>query len=121
MLASADIFIVEDEADIRDTLADILESEGYAIAAAANGREALDKLSVSAPPKVILLDLLMPVMNGLEFRLEQSLRPGIAGVPVVLMSADYQTQQKAEKMGVAHLRKPLDLDCLVTTLKKYFQ
>ena len=87
MIASAGrVLVVEDDDDIRSLLAELLEEEGYEVVSAADGRQGLDRAH-ERPPDLILLDLMMPVMNGWEFREEQKRDPAIAGVPVVVVSA----------------------------------
>ena len=81
------ILIVDDDVDIRDTLADFLEDEGYTVGAAANGREALAYLREHLSTSVVLLDLMMPVMDGFRFRIEQKNDPELASIPVVVMTA----------------------------------
>lgn len=81
------ILIVEDDADIRATLGDVLEDEGYTVSAVANGREALDYLREHLSTSVVLLDLMMPVMDGFKFRTEQKNDPLLASIPVVVMTA----------------------------------
>jgi len=120
MAACDYILIVEDDFDIREALTQILEEEGYAVRGAANGREALDVASEGAPPKLILLDLMMPVMNGWQFRAEQLKDPRLASVPVLVISADPQVQPKAASLGVAGLlKKPISLDDLLEAVKTH--
>ncbi len=78
--------MVEDDGDIRELLVELLESEGYRVSSAENGAQALAKVRLN-PPDLILLDLMMPVMSGWEFRAQQIREPSIAEVPVVVMSA----------------------------------
>src|SRR5205823_6375304 len=73
--ASASILIVEDHADLRESLTEILEDEGYVVASAANGLDGLNYLQAHPPPRLILLDLKMPVMDGWEFRRRQQEDP----------------------------------------------
>jgi len=114
------ILVVEDDFDIREALIQILEEEGYAVRGAANGQEALDVAAAEPVPKLILLDLMMPVMNGWQFRAEQMKDPRLAPVPVLLISADPQVQPKAEKLGVAALlKKPISLDELLAAVKSH--
>src|SRR4051812_39456009 len=80
------ILIVEDDTELRETLGEILQEEGYHVAGVGNGREALDHLRQSDPPCLILLDLMMPVMSGWEFRDQQRQDPDLAGVPVAILS-----------------------------------
>jgi CheY-like chemotaxis protein len=108
------ILIIDDEEDIREALRDVFEGEGCAVSTATNGREAIQLLQKGEKPDVILLDLMMPVMNGTEFVQHQRLDSKITTIPVILMSADSQTRQKALALGVqGHLRKPVELDDLI--------
>lgn len=109
------ILIVDDDADIRAVLSEFLEYEGYAVATAAHGREALDFLRAHALPSAVLLDLMMPTMDGFQFREEQKRDPAIASVPVVLMTARGALAPGAIDVGHI-LAKPLDLDALTAAL-----
>lgn len=114
------IMVVEDDFDIRDTLAQVLEAEGYAVAGVANGAEALEALEKGEPPALILLDLMMPVMNGWQFRTEQLKRPNLANIPVVVISADAGVGKKAEAIGAADsLKKPVPLETLLDVVGRY--
>jgi CheY-like chemotaxis protein len=109
------LFLIEDEPDIRESLAELLEGEGYEVRTAANGREALKALENLPVPGLIVLDLLMPVMNGDEFLQEQRKNPRLANVPVVVLSADNQRRPVA---GVKfQVKKPVELDELLDVLK----
>src|SRR6266404_1979707 len=81
------VLIVEDDEDLREMMAQQLTLEGFHAAAVTNGREALQYLHEAARPDVILLDLMMPVMDGWEFRRQQQADPEIAPVPVIVLSA----------------------------------
>src|SRR5262245_56142664 len=82
------VLIVEDDADLREMMAQILTMEGFDSATATNGREALEYLSHSSDiPQLILLDLMMPVMDGWEFQRQRRRDPVLADVPVVVLSA----------------------------------
>src|SRR5438128_8871587 len=85
------VLIVEDDADLRDMMAQLLTIEGFSATTVANGREALDYLTRGDRPDVILLDLMMPVMDGWEFRRTQLADPALADVPVIVLSALDQT------------------------------
>lgn len=114
------ILVVEDDFDIRDTLAQILEAEGYDVSGAANGAEALDVLAHEVPPALILLDLMMPIMNGWQFRTEQLKNPEFAAIPVVVISADAGVGQKAQAIGAADsLKKPVPLETLLSVVSRY--
>ena len=101
------LLLVEDDPSIRATLAEMLEDEGYAVSTATNGREALELLRRNAPPDLILLDLMMPIMDGWEFRVEQRADPVLAGIPLLAMSADLSAKARAIAAD-AYLRKPID-------------
>jgi DNA-binding response OmpR family regulator len=117
MLAPAYILVVEDDFDIRDALTQILEEEGYAVRSAANGREALDAAGNGVTPSLILLDLMMPVMNGWQFRAEQLRDARLASVPVLVISADPHLRDKIGTLGdVGVLKKPIHLDELLSAV-----
>jgi CheY-like chemotaxis protein len=78
--------VVDDDEAIRRTIAEVLSEEGYAVKEAANGREALDLLRAGTRPCLLLLDLMMPVLDGWGFRQEQERDPEIASVPVVIVT-----------------------------------
>ena len=111
------VLLVEDDAEVRSSVAEILELEGFAVDTAIHGQQALDKLRSGATPNVLLLDLMMPVMNGLELlehlRTEAALRPP----PVIVLSAN--RGYEAEDLGVAAIvRKPFDVDALVGNIAR---
>ncbi len=117
------VLIVEDDADIRASVSELLETEGYEVVGAVNGREALAQLRASAElPGVILLDLMMPDMDGYQFREQQLADDRLKDIPVVLMSAGGELGTKARALGVAgHLKKPFfDLDTILQTLAQFF-
>jgi two-component system response regulator MprA len=116
------VLIVDDDADILDAIGMVLEGAGQAASYATDGADALRQLRTSEQlPRLILLDVMMPVMNGLEFRAEQAREPRLAAIPVVLLSGDVNIAAKAKSMGVAGwLRKPVDLDTLLATIGRYF-
>jgi CheY-like chemotaxis protein len=104
--------IVDDDADFRDALAEVLRSEGCHVVEAANGEEAIAVLD-SLTPEVILLDLIMPVLNGWSLFAEIEGRPELKGVPVVFMSG---VPQMAPGGGSLVLKKPFDLPTILTLL-----
>jgi CheY-like chemotaxis protein len=107
------ILLVEDDADIRETLALLLQAIGYPVATAADGLQALRWMRAAGPPSLVLLDLMMPVMDGWTLRAEMLRDPALAGVPVVLLSGVEDVPQMAGALGtVAWLRKPVTLDGL---------
>ncbi len=105
------VLVVEDDADIREALMDSLRESGCEVAGASNGVAALRYLATAQPlPCLILLDLMMPVMDGRAFRETQLQDPRIAHIPVVVLSAYRDVQASAEKLGAAAvLRKPPEM------------
>jgi CheY-like chemotaxis protein len=114
------VLLVEDDPDIREAIGDVLQEEGYTVAMADTGQQALDQLRGSDRlPDVILLDLMMPVMDGWKFRQEQKQHPAWEAIPVIVLSAVGNTQERAESIGASGcLRKPLDIDELLDMLEK---
>ena len=111
----ARILVVEDDYDIRESVVEVLEEEGYGVDAAGDGREALRLLSEAHPkPSLILLDLMMPNMNGFEFRAEQLKNAEDAAIPVAVLTADGQARAKAEQLHADGLvRKPVKIQPLL--------
>jgi CheY-like chemotaxis protein len=109
------ILVVDDDADVRESIEDALEDEGYYVAAAANGKEALELLrDDKLRPELILLDIMMPEMDGWAFRAEQRKDPDIATIPVIVFTAHGSPEEVAERMqAVGFLRKPLRLEDLL--------
>jgi CheY-like chemotaxis protein len=115
---SHSVLVVEDDVDIRQALVEILEEHGFPAIGAADGAEALDYLR-KAPelPCLILLDLMMPVMDGATFREEQRKEPRIASIPVVVLSAYRDLERHVHGLdAVSVLRKPPSVRELVTVL-----
>ena len=115
------VLIIDDDAGIRQLVALYLGHKGVASIGAANGQEALDQLqTVAMPPDFILLDLMMPVMDGASFRHAQRADPHLASIPVVVMSAaeNFDTQMPA-LMADAYLPKPIDFDSLAALIERY--
>lgn len=113
--ATGTILVVDDDDDIRAVLAELLDYEGHGVATAANGREALDYLRAHPDTALVFLDLMMPVMDGFEFREQQKRDPAIADIPVVVMTA--RGAVPAGVLDVATiLPKPIDLDKLLDVL-----
>jgi CheY-like chemotaxis protein len=107
------ILVVEDDPDTRAMLASILETIGHQVDTAANGQEALQHLHGRFRPDLILLDLMMPVMDGWEFRQHQNQDPELAAIPVVLLSAADDGRRRREFFGTArYLQKPFGVETL---------
>lgn len=115
--------IVDDEYAIRDALTLILEDEGYTVRSAINGQDALRQLQQNPAeplPCVILLDLTMPVMDGLEFKAAQEQDPLLSLIPVIVISADSNLRQKATAIHANEfLPKPVELEKLLDTIRHY--
>lgn len=93
--------------------------EGYEVSSVANGAEALRYLSQEGTPGLILLDLMMPVMDGWEFRLRQLERSELAAIPVVVLSGDGDIENKPASVDAEdYLMKPVKLDRLFQTLQR---
>ncbi len=113
------VLVVDDDRDIRETLQELLEQEGYDVDIAKNGHEAL-ALARREHPALILLDLFMPVMDGLEFRRAQIEDPSLAHIPVVVVSAAAGMETRIGELGVAgYLEKPLRIEQLFEIVKRY--
>lgn len=112
------VLIVDDDADIRDTLSDILTLRGYAVATAANGAEALRYLRSQPRPCLILLDLMMPMLDGWDFRMAQLADEQIASVPVAVISGT-PPESKRMPSADAYLRKPLELSSVLDVVAHY--
>lgn len=112
------ILLVDDDVDSTEALAELLSREGYSVACAENGREALDYLARSKPPCLIILDLMMPVMSGWEFRQHQTNDPKLKSLPVVIVSAS--GPMKGLKAN-AVLQKPVDFRRLMNVVRENCQ
>lgn len=114
------VLVVEDDRISREALKELLELEGYDVREAANGQEALDVLKGSpTPPCTILLDIMMPIMDGLEFRDRQLKDPAIASVPVVVMSGKANLGNIQNLSDVTIISKPLNLKILVAAVAQH--
>jgi two-component system chemotaxis response regulator CheY len=112
------VLIVEDDEDLREMMAQILSLAGFNAATATNGREALEYLRRGEAPQLILLDLMMPVMDGWEFQREHRRDPNLADVPVVVLSAVDETRA-AEAATHEFMKKPLDFERLLQIVTGY--
>jgi len=112
------VLIVEDDRDMREMMAQLLTLEGFDAGTAANGRDALHYLKQGDLPDLILLDLMMPIMDGWEFRRQQQQDPALAKLPVIVLSALDPT--RATEFGDAvFLTKPLDFARLLGLVRQY--
>ena len=112
------IFIVEDDVDTREMLGRFLELEGYDVETASNGRQALERLGTGVRACVIVLDLMMPVMDGWQFRREQVQNEELADIPVIVVSAAGRERLQQIEAD-AYLPKPVDLDELLKQISQF--
>jgi len=114
-----DILIVEDEQDLSDLLLDVLETEGHRARTAGNGLEALSRIE-ERRPQLILLDMMMPVMDGWQFIERLRANEEWTNIPVVVMTAVYDMSSLERKTGAkAILTKPFDLELIVDAVDLY--
>ena len=114
----ATVLLVEDNDDVREMMSVALQLAGITVLAAGNGREALDQLEAAEAPCLILLDLMMPVMDGWELREALSANPHYSEIPVVVVSA--MTEDTAARLGaIAYLPKPVDIDRMLDVVCEY--
>ena len=114
------VLVVEDDPELLLSLSEVIESEGYNVACARHGLEALGRLRGGVRPSVILLDLMMPIMNGWQFRYEQRQDSDLAKIPVVVVSAKSDSQQHAAWLEAdGYISQPIDLDLLFDMLARY--
>lgn len=117
---SKKILVVEDDTSIRELLVELLESEGYKVSSAINGLEGLKCLKTESLPDLILIDLMMPVMDGYSFRTEQLKNPQWASIPTVVMSAEANAKEKMKNFNItAFLSKPVELDTILKTVSRF--
>ena len=110
------VFIVDDDADVRESLADALGAAGYTVLLASNGKEAFGLLPTLQRPCAILLDLTMPVMNGIEFHKALRAAPAWDDIPVLISTSDPASAPK----GVPVMKKPVSLASLLTRVAALF-
>jgi CheY-like chemotaxis protein len=115
------VLVVDDDPDIRESLETVLGIHGHAVASAADGSEAITFLRQDGPqPCVILLDLMMPGMNGFDFRAQLEADPMLAEIPVVIITgAGILVDERANTLHAEILRKPFDLKALLKTVERF--
>jgi len=113
--STSSILLVEDDPDIRDTMSELLELEGYRMVTSPNGREALAQLQHMQRPCLILLDVMMPIMDGYAFMKGMRANGRLADIPVVVTSASHKPPEGA----CAYVPKPIDVDRLLAVVKTY--
>jgi CheY-like chemotaxis protein len=114
---SKTILIIEDNAAVVNTMKSVLELEGYTVHAASNGEEGIAALKRIGTACVVLLDMMMPVMNGWHFLDFQRSRPEYADIPVIVISAFGEIARSVKPQE--YIPKPVKLDLLLTTVQKY--
>ncbi|HXJ19029.1 MAG TPA: response regulator [Polyangia bacterium] len=114
------VLVIEDDPDVRSALAELLAGEGYQVSATADGAEALDTLRGGLLPSVIVLDLMMPKVDGWDFRRAQLEDPSLAQVPVVLLTASgfRPDSMRSERGRLEMLPKPVQAHVLLETLDR---
>ena len=113
------VLVVDDERDVRQLLSTYLNLQGFSVITASNGREALTRLG-EVKPCVILLDLMMPVMDGLEFRKHQQQDPRWSAIPVVCLSAKHDAPTIARSMNLSEcICKPFDIEHVADLVRRH--
>jgi CheY-like chemotaxis protein len=115
------IMVVDDDPDVRDAISELLERHGYAVVPASNGDEALRELKDrNVRPALILLDVMMPVMDGQEFCAEQQADPELKDIPVVVFTAfGAALDAMSDVKALARLEKPMQADHLLESVGRF--
>lgn len=114
------ILVVEDDLSTREALSLLLSAEGYGVSTAPDGVAALEQLHNGQRPDLILLDLMMPLMDGWQFRHEQLRDPGLANIPVIVCSASWRVGQNGGLQALAYLDKPVDPHELIAVVRRSY-
>ena len=119
--AQRPVLIVDDDIDIREALTDTLEDHGMRVVAAANGRDALRLVRhMDAPPAAILLDLMMPIMDGYAFLSARELDPRLKAIPVAVITAGQRVEAERFIDNAPLISKPIDVPYLLGILHQFF-
>lgn len=113
-MSAKTVLVVEDDEDIRETLRDAFEDEGYAVRCAVNGKEGLEALKQFERPCAVILDLIMPIMAGSELYAAMLADPALADIPVIVSTSD----PSRAPSGVLVLKKPVQLQTMLTTVNR---
>jgi two-component system chemotaxis response regulator CheY len=114
------VLVVDDDDDLRESIEAALTSYGHGVATAADGSEALAWMKKQGRPCVVLLDLMMPGMNGFELRSKMAADPGLSTIPVVIITgAGVLADRRANELRAEVLRKPIELSTLLQTVKRF--
>jgi CheY-like chemotaxis protein len=120
MKGKCEILLIDDEADMRIALAELLEDEGYTVCQAKDGKKGLQFLQDNPKPKLILLDYMMPEMGGAEFCEKLRLNSQWASIPVALVSAATLSKEKRASMGLAaFIEKPIQIEKFLAIVEQY--
>jgi CheY-like chemotaxis protein len=111
------VLVVDDDPAILEICSDLLQTEGYTVSVATNGQQALEQIRTD-PPQVILMDIMMPVLDGVEACRQVKANPTTADIPVVLMSARTNLTRQSQELASADalVAKPFDIDHLLNTI-----
>jgi CheY-like chemotaxis protein len=120
-MTAREVLVVEDDNDLRESLSQALRDHGYTVTQAENGQQALDLLHAGVRPSVILLDLMMPVLNGWELRDALRDDPALAGIPQLVISAymDEAEQHVLELSPDDCIRKPFAIRVLLEAIERH--
>lgn len=112
------ILVIDDDGDLRALMAELLEQRGYLVATAADGQEALDLMGREPLPCLIILDLMMPGMDGWEFRTRQRADPRLRGIPILILSGIHDLERQTRELAAFDgLAKPIDMSRLERALE----
>lgn len=119
---NADILLIDDEPDLRECISELLESEGYKVNQAENGKVALEKLKSGQIPRIIVLDYMMPVMDGKTFCENAAKDQQLSSIPIILLTAaNVPTETTAEMAVSVKLEKPIDIEKFLNAVRSYLQ
>jgi CheY-like chemotaxis protein len=117
---SRQVLVVEDDPELLGSLVTFLQAEGYTVECARHGLEALGRLRAGCRPAVILLDLMMPIMTGWEFRHAQRQDSELSRIPVIVVSGMNDSERHAAWLEAdGYMRKPIPVETLIDTLNRY--
>jgi len=116
IITSRSVLVVDDDPDLRDITRFVLEGEGFEVVTAEDGSEALQRLHAGELPAVVLLDLMMPVMNGYQFLEEVAKDPSLRELPIVVLTAAASPEVPG---AVEIVRKPIELGSLIKVVERY--
>ncbi len=114
------VLLVEDDRELHEAMTAILDAEGYRVVGAFDGQEAIDRLREGVRPSVILLDLMLPVKDGRQFRAEQLADARLAAIPVIAYSGDARVAEAARTLRVEHwFQKPVNFGAMLEAVAGY--